>query len=378
MARRGEARRGAARLGWAWRGVARSGLAWHGRARHGETRRSSTRVWSSEGGFVVAEQERGLATILPPDGLVWAGFAEHVLTRLGEIEDAALWDDATSCDALIQKYQGDVEKQDELRRAQLFCEIELAQRAGPNPGKGARTDLNLPNSAGSLNGVIPHRVLSQIRLFYGFRDPLIAKIRADPDYRSRHALIGHALLLAKAQAAEYIATEPPPLPTGPFRVIVADPPWNYGNRADDPTHRARNPYPDMSTEDICALPVGALAANDCVLWLWTTNAHMDEAFCVVDAWGFEQKTILTWVKDRMGTGHWLRGQTEHCLLAVRGHPVTVLTNQTTVVHGPLREHSRKPDEFYALVEALCPGSKVELFSRQEREGWVAHGNEVTA
>jgi len=191
-------------------------------------------------------------------------------------------------------------------------------------------------------------------------------------------LAGRVKNAQRQRHAAEIAAEPPPLPSGPFRVIVADPPWMYGSRANDPTHRARNPYPDMSVEDICALPVADLAADDCVLWLWTTNAHMREAFEVLDAWGFEQKTILTWVKDRMGTGDWLRGQTEHCLLATRGRPAILLTNQTTVLHGPLREHSRKPDEFYALVEALCPGSKVELFSRQAREGWVAHGSEVAA
>jgi N6-adenosine-specific RNA methylase IME4 len=180
------------------------------------------------------------------------------------------------------------------------------------------------------------------------------------------------------QKAGQIRRETPPLPTGPFRVIVADPPWSYGNRVDDPSHRAANPYPQMTTDAISGLAVGALAHDDALLWLWTTNAHMREAFAVVDAWGFTHKTILTWVKDRMGTGDWLRGQTEHCLLAVRGRPVVQLTNQTTVLHAPMRDHSRKPDEFYALVEALCPGAKVELFSRQQRPGWAAHGDEVMA
>jgi hypothetical protein len=86
--------------------------------------------------------------------------------------------------------------------------------------------------------------------------------------------------------------------------------------------------------------------------------------------------ILTWVKDRFGTGDWLRGQTEHCLLCVRGRPMVTLSNQSTVLFGPVREHSRKPDEFYALVEALCPGPKVELFARTSREGWACHGNET--
>ena len=132
----------------------------------------------------------------------------------------------------------------------------------------------------------------------------------------------------------------------------------------------------MSIEQIKALPVASIAHDDCVLWLWTTNHHMEEAFGVLRAWGFEYKTNLTWVKSSMGTGDWLRGQTEQCFLAVRGKPTTVLTNQTTVVEGPRREHSRKPDEFYSLVESLCPGSKAELFQRYPREGWCGHGDEV--
>ena len=179
----------------------------------------------------------------------------------------------------------------------------------------------------------------------------------------------------RQKAVAQIAKEPPPIPKGPFRVIAVDPPWTYDSRAEDTTHRAANPYPSMTIEQIKALDVAGLTHKDCVLWLWTTNAHMREAFGILDAWGFTFKTILTWVKDRMGTGDWLRGQTEHCLMAVRGRPTIQLTNQTTVLRGPLRRHSQKPDEFYQLVESLCPGSKLEMFSREKREGWVGHGNE---
>jgi N6-adenosine-specific RNA methylase IME4 len=86
--------------------------------------------------------------------------------------------------------------------------------------------------------------------------------------------------------------------------------------------------------------------------------------------------MLTWAKDRMGLGDWLRGQTEHCLLAGRGRPSLMLSNQTTLIHGQRREHSRKPDEFFVLVEKLCPGSKVELLCREPRPGWAAWGDEV--
>jgi len=183
-------------------------------------------------------------------------------------------------------------------------------------------------------------------------------------------------LEAKHALAAELNSKPLPATTGQFDVIVIDPPWQYEKRAEDTTHRGRNPYPDMPIEAIKALPVGERAEDNCVLWLWTTNAFMREAYDCLDAWGFTPKTILTWVKDRMGTGDWLRGKTEHCLMAVRGKPTILLTNQTTALEAPLREHSRKPDEFFALVEALCPGTRLEMFSRQQRDGWQSWGAET--
>jgi N6-adenosine-specific RNA methylase IME4 len=166
-------------------------------------------------------------------------------------------------------------------------------------------------------------------------------------------------------------------PTGRFSVIVCDPPWSYEKRPEDETSRGQTDYPTMTRGEIAGLDVPA--ADDCILWLWTTNAHLldGSAHQVLGGWGFEPKTMLTWVKDRMGVGDWLRGQTEHCILAVKGKPVVQLTNQTTVLHAPRREHSRKPDEFYALVEQLCPAPmKLEMFSRTRRAGWVCAGAEV--
>lgn len=180
--------------------------------------------------------------------------------------------------------------------------------------------------------------------------------------------------LAKSKVVEEIKKEPAPMPEGPFRVIAADVPWPY-ERVDDPTHRGSIDYPPMSIEEMCALKVPELAHDDCILWFWTTNAFMHEAYHVIDAWGFTPKTILTWVKPKMGVGNWLRNQTEHCIVAVKGKPVVQLTNQTTKLEAPTREHSRKPIEFYELVESLCPGSKVELFARERREGWEPWGAE---
>lgn len=183
----------------------------------------------------------------------------------------------------------------------------------------------------------------------------------------------------RTMQGEKLNAEPlPPPEKGPFRVIVADPPWQYEMRDNDASHRGVTPYRTMATDDICMMGerVQDIAHNDAVLFLWTTNQHMRDAFDVVVAWGFVQKAIGTWVKPKIGLGHYLRNQTEHFLLCVRGNPTITLTYQSNVIMAPVREHSRKPDEFYALVESLCPGSKVELFAREPREGWARWGAET--
>jgi len=181
--------------------------------------------------------------------------------------------------------------------------------------------------------------------------------------------------LTVMRQAEEIKAEPPPMPKGPFRVIVADPPWRYG-RDDDPTHRSANPYPTMTLDAIKAMPVADIAAKDSVLWLWTTNGFLRESFEVLDAWGFTYKTCLTWAKHKIGTGDYLRGQTEHCLFAVKGRPTVLSGSQSTLLTANAGAHSAKPDEFYSAVESLCPGSKCELFSRKPRDGWTLFGNEI--
>jgi N6-adenosine-specific RNA methylase IME4 len=218
---------------------------------------------------------------------------------------------------------------------------------------------------------------------------VVQALRADPDnerIRKLHAdmdrtgnVHGPFKRLKVMLQSAVIRAEPPPLPNkGPYRVIVADPPWPYELRSVDPTHRATHPYPQMSIEAICAVDVASIAHEDCVLWLWITNHHiLRQGARVLDAWGFQEKTILTWGKDRFGTGDWLRGQTEHCIMAVRGSPVIELTNHSTLMIGPLRANSQKPDEFYPFIESLCPAPRYAyLFSRDQRDRWDMHGDET--
>lgn len=167
--------------------------------------------------------------------------------------------------------------------------------------------------------------------------------------------------------ARRLELDPPAYPQGRYPVLVLDPPWPYEDL----------PYPAMMLTAIEEIPVCDLLTKDALVWLWTTNRFMFEAGRIArECWGLECRDILTWAKNRPGTGAWLQRQTEHCLVLSRGKPIHRLQGHSTLLHGKVREHSRKPDEFYALVEATCPGPKLELFAREERPGWECWGAET--
>jgi N6-adenosine-specific RNA methylase IME4 len=163
--------------------------------------------------------------------------------------------------------------------------------------------------------------------------------------------------------------------TGKYRTICADPPWRLP-RAGITKVDARKFYPTMTVEDICALPIPALAEDDAHLWLWGINSMMEEAHQVVRAWGFSPLTIVTWCKKQPGVGHYLRNNTEHVILASRGKPQTPATKPISTWYvWPRGAHSQKPDAFYDLVEQVSPGPYVEVFARRHRFFWDVWGNE---
>lgn len=172
------------------------------------------------------------------------------------------------------------------------------------------------------------------------------------------------------------------LPLFSYGLIMADPPWKFDNWSAKGEHKnASAKYDCMDLAAIKALPVGHLAATDCVLWLWACNPLLDQAFDVVKAWGFRFVTAGTWVKMTsggkvaFGTGYRLRSANEPFLIATNGNPETA-RNVRSVVVGPVREHSRKPEEAFAAAESLVPNvRRLELFSRQSRPGWDNWGNE---
>ena len=132
----------------------------------------------------------------------------------------------------------------------------------------------------------------------------------------------------------------------------------------------------MTLEQIKALPVGSLCAENAHCWLWVTNATLEIGFSILRAWGFTPRSIFTWLKPRLGLGVYLRNCTEHCILATRGKAPVRVKNQPNVGVFPIQDHSHKPEEFYDIVERVSPGSYLELFARRRRHGWTAWGNEI--
>lgn len=173
---------------------------------------------------------------------------------------------------------------------------------------------------------------------------------------------------------------------GPFATIYADPPWRFQNRTGKmaPEHQRLLRYPTMTLEEVLELPVNRLAAKEAHLYLWVPNALVAEGLAVLKHWGFTYKTNLVWYKTRKdggpdgrGVGFYFRNVTELLLFGIRGTMRTLDPGRTqvNVVCQHKREHSRKPDEFYALIEKCSPGPYLELFARRPRDGWVQWGNE---
>jgi N6-adenosine-specific RNA methylase IME4 len=161
-----------------------------------------------------------------------------------------------------------------------------------------------------------------------------------------------------------------PLPEGKYRVIYADPPWEYSNSGFATS--AANQYPTMTTEEICNLPVKQLTGENAVLFLWATNPLLEDALKVCNAWCFAYKTNFTWVKNQHTGGFYCYGQHELLLVAVKG---SLLPNHiySSVINAMRREHSRKPDEVYGIIETMYDGPYIELFARTKRDGWSGWG-----
>lgn len=173
-----------------------------------------------------------------------------------------------------------------------------------------------------------------------------------------------------------------------FKTIMADPPWQFQNRTGKvaPEHKRLNRYATMTLDDICELPVSAAADDTAHLYLWVPNALLPDGLRVMEEWGFQYKSNIIWHKirkdggsDGRGVGFYFRNVTEILLFGVRGKNARTLQpgrSQVNMIQSRKREHSRKPDEQYELIESCSPGPYLELFSRGVRNNWTVWGNQA--
>jgi N6-adenosine-specific RNA methylase IME4 len=173
-----------------------------------------------------------------------------------------------------------------------------------------------------------------------------------------------------------------------FHTILADPPWQFQNRTGKmaPEHKRLSRYPTMTLQEIKDLPVEAIVRDTAHLYLWVPNALLADGLQVMEHWGFQYKTNLIWYKirkdggpDRRGVGFYFRNVTEMLLFGVRGKNARTLQpgrSQENIISTQKREHSRKPDEQYDLIQSCSPGPYLELFARGPRKGWVVWGNQA--
>ena len=201
----------------------------------------------------------------------------------------------------------------------------------------------------------------------------------------KQIFICYPRLVSKALGS---STEIAPLPSveGGFQTVLADPPWRFTNRTGKvaPEHRRLGRYGTMSLEEIKELPVGDVTAVNAHLYLWVPNALLPEGLEVMQAWGFRYVSNIIWAKrrkdggpDGRGVGFYFRNVTEPILFGVKGSMRTLGPGRSTVnmIETRKREHSRKPDEQYDLIESCSPGPYLEMFARYARPGWSVWGNE---
>jgi len=167
---------------------------------------------------------------------------------------------------------------------------------------------------------------------------------------------------------------------GLFDVVSVDPPWPYEGESKNITsfdsvgRRVANPYPEMSIEQIKAIELPLM--ENAVVLLWTTHKFLPDAFEILKEWNLDYKATLVWNKEKIGMGAWFRMQCEFCLVGIKGKPYWENTTYRDIIIESRREHSRKPDSFFEMIEKITMGNRLEYFSREKREGWKVFGNDV--
>lgn len=254
--------------------------------------------------------------------------------------------------------------------------VRYAEAKGVQLGQGSRNDRTSATVAEVAQDLgVPERT-ARFRLEAArLPTPLREQVRSG-ERTVRTALQEHRRKqrIEAAVERETDGSRALPSATKTYQTIVIDPPWAYDR--DDIRGAALHHYDTMTFDEIAAYPVGDLAEENCHLYLWVTNPHLPHVWRIVEAWGFDYKTMLTWVKPQIGTGHYFRGATEHVLFCTRGSLPLRDAGIRNWFEADRTEHSEKPDAFYELVERASFGPFAELFARRQRDGWDVFGDEA--
>jgi len=266
-----------------------------------------------------------------------------------------------------------------------FEHLKTREKIAQETGVSSLTihrDAQLAEAVEELTKEIPKEILKQnpkkdiIELYHKPKEKREKIIRM---IKEKDIPIGKALKIYERQEEieqqkEAIKKGKINLPQGEYEVVVIDPPWNYGRKYDPDGSRVASPYPEMSKEELLQLRIPF--ASNAVCFLWTTHAFIFDAKELLDKWGFDYKGILVWDKKKIGMGHWLSMQCEFCLIGIKGKPIWENTKWRDIIREPRREHSRKPETFYKMVEEITVGRRLDVFSREKRKGWDVFGNDT--
>ena len=271
-----------------------------------------------------------------------------------------------------------IETKAKLRRVQHLSgrlsatEIELRRKLAafyPEQERGRGKTSAAPD-------VLPPQRRADLRQLAAVPDAIVEA--AQERARETGERISEKALIREARKSEPPKTPPAPdTSSGLYSVVLADPPWRYDFAQAD-SRAIENQYATLTVDQIGALPVGDLFADDAILFLWGTSPKLREALAVMELWGFEYVTCGVWVKDKIGMGYYFRQRHELLLVGRRGKIAAPAPadRPDSVISAPRDEHSRKPAVVHQLIDGMYPGHrKIELFARRAAEGWDAWGNE---
>lgn len=296
-------------------------------------------------------------------------------------------------DALATYYRGQTEEARELARLRLRIERRLGEVLAETVRRGSPK-----NSRGGSSSPLPEGITwnqsSRWQKLAAIDEAEFESYLASSTAPSLNGALKHAIAFAPTTVEEATCTgedlEVLIQHGKRFRTIYADPPWAYGNQGTRAS--TNNHYRTMTVEEIAALPVEKLADEVAQLHLWTTNGFLPDAFRIIEAWGFNYKSVLLWVKPQIGIGNYWRVSHEFLLLGTRGGamfpmeldpenaakkrvPVERNSRNSWVV-APRSQHSSKPHVFREMVEDVGQAPRLEMFGRQAQHGWVVWGNEI--